>query len=62
MNWEAKAKIGSLDKAATYTPGGGNVKIESQKLNWEAKAKIGSLEKANYTPGGGNVKVNYLNS
>ena len=25
--WNAQAKIGSLKKAATYKPGGGNVKV-----------------------------------
>lgn len=57
----AASKINSLEKAANYTPSGGNVKIESHKLNWNAKSKIGSLEKAStYTPSGGNVKVIYI--
>ena len=56
---KAKSKIGSLEKAANYTPHGGNVKITSHKLSWNAQAKIGSLEKAaSYKPHGGNVKVN----
>ena len=63
MSWhtfefKGKAKIGSLEKAATYTPSGGNVKIESHKVNWSARAKIGSLDHAaQYKPSGGNVKV-----
>ena len=51
------SKIGSLEKAATYKPNGGNVKIESHKLTWTAEPKIGSLEKANHKPAGGNVKI-----
>lgn len=56
LNWEAKAKIGSLEKAS-YTPSGGNVKIQHHQLNWQAKSKIGSLKYANYKPQGGNVKI-----
>ncbi|RNA38044.1 microtubule-associated 4-like, partial [Brachionus plicatilis] len=56
VNWEAKSKIGSLEKY-NYEPGGGQVSIESRPCNWEAKSKIGSLEKANYVPPGGNVKI-----
>lgn len=55
-NWEAKSRIGSLDKA-NYVPSGGNVKITNYKLSWQAKSKIGSLEKANHVPQGGNVKI-----
>jgi hypothetical protein len=51
------SKIGSLEKAAHYTPSGGNIKIESHKLAWNAKSRIGSLEYADYRPKGGNVKV-----
>lgn len=52
------SKIGSLEKAADYVPGGGNVKIETKQLNWNAQSKIGSLEKAaEYVPAGGNVKI-----
>ena len=57
VNWHAKSKIGSLDRAANYTPSGGNVKIESQKLNWNSQSKIGSLKHVDYQPGGGNVKI-----
>lgn len=32
----AKARIGSLDKA-THTPGGGNVKIEQNKVDFKGK-------------------------
>lgn len=38
LNWNAQAKIGSLEKA-NYQPGGGNVKIESRKLNFKENAK-----------------------
>lgn len=52
------SKIGSLEKAATYVPSGGNVVIESKPVQWNAKSKIGSLDRAaNYTPSGGNVKI-----
>lgn len=58
LDIKAQSKIGSLERAANYTPHGGNVKIESHKVKWDAKAKIGSLEKAaTYVPHGGNVKV-----
>jgi hypothetical protein len=57
VQWNAKAKIGSLDFAAKYIPSGGNVKIESKKLNWSSQSKIGSLKHADYQPGGGNVKI-----
>jgi hypothetical protein len=51
------SKIGSLEKAATYKPNGGNVKIESHKVQWNAQSKIGSLDYANHKPQGGNVKI-----
>jgi hypothetical protein len=50
-------KIGSLEKAATYKPNGGNVKIESHKVQWTAQSKIGSLDYADHKPAGGNVKI-----
>lgn len=50
------SKVGSLQNAA-YKPGGGAVKISSQKLHWNAKSKIGSLDNANHKPGGGVVKI-----
>lgn len=51
------SKIGSLEKAATYTPSGGNVKIESHKLSWNARSKIGSLDYVDHKPKGGNIRV-----
>ena len=38
-------------KNVTHTPGGGNIKIQTQKLKIEAKSKIGSLENKKHTPG-----------
>ena len=49
------SKIGSLGNA-NYKPGGGNVKIESQKLKIEAKPRVGARNE-NYSPSGGDVKV-----
>lgn len=44
---------------ALLVPGGGDVKIESQKLNFKekAQAKVGSLDNVGYLPAGGAVKV-----
>ncbi|XP_036189588.1 microtubule-associated protein 4 isoform X16 [Myotis myotis] len=42
-----------------HKPGGGDVKIESQKLNFKekAQAKVGSLENVGHLPAGGAVKT-----
>nr|XP_038938557.1 microtubule-associated protein 4 isoform X7 [Rattus norvegicus] len=42
-----------------HKPGGGDVKIESQKLNFKekAQAKVGSLDNVGHLPAGGTVKV-----
>eukprot|EP00069_Balaena_mysticetus_P007985 bmy_05607T0 len=42
-----------------HKPGGGDVKIESQKLNFKekAQAKVGSLDNVGHLPAGGAVKV-----
>ena len=37
--------------------GGGDKKVESQKLDWNAKSKVGSTDYIKHKPGGGNVKV-----
>lgn len=44
---------------ALLVPGGGDVKIESQKLNFKekAQAKVGSLDNVGHLPAGGAVKV-----
>lgn len=44
---------------AVLVPGGGDVKIESQKLNFKekAQAKVGSLDNVGHLPAGGAVKV-----
>lgn len=44
---------------AVLLPGGGDVKIESQKLNFKekAQAKVGSLDNMGHLPAGGAVKV-----
>ncbi len=58
LNWQAKSKIGSLENTK-YKPGGGDKKIESQKLNFKDKAqsKVGSTANLKHKAGGGNVKV-----
>ncbi|XP_067400617.1 microtubule-associated protein 4 isoform X3 [Emydura macquarii macquarii] len=42
-----------------HKPGGGDVKIETQKLNFKEKvqAKVGSLENVGHLPAGGTVKL-----
>lgn len=52
----------SLPPTVTHfclVPGGGDVKIESQKLNFKekAQAKVGSLDNVGHLPAGGAVKV-----
>lgn len=58
LQWNAKPKVGSLDNT-TYRPGGGEKKIESQKLDFKdkAKSKVGSKDNVKHMPGGGAVKV-----
>ena len=53
---KAKSKIGSLNNVK-HKPGGGNVKIETQKLKIEPKSKIGSMDNVKHKPQGGNVKI-----
>ena len=45
----------------TYKPGGGNVKVSSQKLEFKERAtsKVGSRDNLQHKPGGGDVKVGY---
>lgn len=40
-----------------FGPGGGEKRIESQKLEWKASSKVGSTDYIRHKPGGGNVKV-----
>lgn len=42
-----------------FSPGGGNVRIESVKLDFKdkAQAKVGSLDNAHHIPGGGHFMV-----
>ncbi|XP_064410652.1 microtubule-associated protein 4 isoform X5 [Latimeria chalumnae] len=42
-----------------HKPGGGEIKIENQKLNFKdkAQAKVGSLDNVGHAPGGGNIKT-----
>ncbi|XP_060638756.2 microtubule-associated protein 2-like isoform X10 [Anolis sagrei] len=42
-----------------HKPGGGDVKIENQKLNFKekAQAKVGSLDNVGHIPAGGTVKI-----
>jgi microtubule-associated protein tau len=37
--------------------GGGEKKIESQKLEWKADSKVGSKDYLTHKPGGGQVKI-----
>jgi microtubule-associated protein tau len=46
---------------ASYKPGGGNVKIESQKVKIEAKSKVGARND-NYVKSGGDKKVFVLST
>ncbi|XP_054893128.1 microtubule-associated protein 4 isoform X3 [Poeciliopsis prolifica] len=52
------SKCGSKDNIK-HKPGGGVVKIESNKVNIREKAqpKVGSVDNVSHSPGGGNVKV-----
>lgn len=62
-----RAKLGSLFQPPGFAcvtggflfSGGGDVKIESQKLNFKekAQAKVGSLDNVGHLPAGGAVKV-----
>ena len=52
------SKIGSLDNK-DHKPGGGDKKIESQKLKFAAQSKIGSKENIKHKPGGGEIKVRF---
>lgn len=51
-----KSKVGSLDNIK-HKPGGGQVKIFSERPKIEAKSKVGSLDNIKHKPGGGQVKV-----
>lgn len=53
------SKIGSLDNK-DHKPGGGDKKIESQKVKFNAQAKIGSKDNIKHKPGGGEVKVSCI--
>eukprot|EP00057_Strongylocentrotus_purpuratus_P006450 XP_011660924.1 PREDICTED: microtubule-associated protein 4 isoform X13 [Strongylocentrotus purpuratus] len=53
----AASKIGSLDNSR-HSPGGGNVKIQSEKSNYSrVQSKCGSLGNSTHRAGGGNVKI-----
>lgn len=62
--WEGNTWVGLLgaspNSALLPVPaGGGDVKIENQKLNFKekAQAKVGSLDNLGHSPAGGAVKV-----
>ena len=40
-----------------YVLGGGEKKIQSEKLDWKANSKVGSTDNIKHKPGGGNIKV-----
>lgn len=48
--------MGSLDNK-DHKPGGGDKKIETQKLSIKAQSKIGSKDNMKHKPGGGDVQV-----
>ena len=54
------SKIGSMANAS-YKPGGGNVKIETQKVKIEAKSKVGARNDS-YVKSGGDKKVFVLST
>jgi len=51
----AQSRVNSLANHK-YKPGGGNIKIESQKLEWKTGAKTKVINE-NYVPGGGDKKI-----
>ena len=61
LDWSAHSKVGSMSNT-TYKPGGGNVKVGSQKLEFKERAtsKVGSKDNLQHKPGGGDIKVRHL--
>ena len=49
------SKVGSLANS-NYKPGGGDVKIKSQKLEWKVEPRTKALNEK-YVPQGGNKRV-----
>lgn len=58
-SWPGPQASGPSVTSVLLVPGGGDVKIESQKLNFKekAQAKVGSLDNVGHLPAGGAVKV-----
>ncbi|VDN51347.1 unnamed protein product [Dracunculus medinensis] len=46
-----------INSITAHKPGGGNVKIFSQKSSYQVSSKIGSLANINRTPGGGHILI-----
>ncbi|KRZ14228.1 Microtubule-associated protein 4 [Trichinella zimbabwensis] len=58
LQWNVKAKVGSLENAQHKPTTTGRVQIYNQKLNFKnAKSKIGSMDNIKHKPAGGNVKI-----
>ncbi|KRY30324.1 Microtubule-associated protein 4 [Trichinella spiralis] len=58
LEWNVKAKVGSLENAQHKPTTTGRVQIFNQKLNFKnAKSKIGSMDNIKHKPAGGNVKI-----
>ncbi len=55
QQWNAKAKVGSLDNIDHKAGGGRTVQYEDRTLHWSAKAKVGSLDNIHYLPNAGRV-------
>lgn len=48
--------ITTPSKSSTLT-GGGELKVQSQKLEWKVTSRIGSLANVKHKPGGGAIKI-----
>ncbi|KRY79647.1 Microtubule-associated protein 4 [Trichinella pseudospiralis] len=58
LEWNVKAKVGSLENAQHKPTTTGRVQIYNRKLNFKnAKSKIGSMDNIKHKPAGGNVKI-----
>lgn len=62
LRWDCSGGINKL--LHNLVLGGGDVKIENQKLNFKekAQAKVGSLDNVGHLPAGGTVKVGEASS
>ena len=58
LEWKGQPKVDSLVNVQ-HRPGGGTVRVESQRLQFrrQASSKVGSRDNIHHKPGGGDVKV-----